>query len=438
MNYRLLLKHAQALCLVPTRNSQLFHAFLKQVTSISPGLVRSMAQFLLALLVAVLCVCNSIRGGCALENGNLGVVEDEMAMLKTMSMSAFTWNTLSIGDTFADDYGCKSEIARRDDLVANLSLSIAEAESRLLAERFTRVAAFLEQQIKKSHSIIALQEIDYNNSASLLSYFTPETGPWKVACQVDNGSEIVMLIVDTNEVEILAPLPNQLVNFDEDGVLSCSAHIMARMSVNNKESKSIIFQSVHLAASFIRNPEHVNSTLAAMLSTVPRDVSVIFGGDFNAHLYDLVATVRGLDDSSSFSVASAVNETGSKHPSRWYFTTQHENNYIGAYDGFLIRNLPSLSSYKQPGGVVRLAKVSEHEQGLLPKYLSSATASPYGASSFHYSEGSYPVVAGNLLFDSVVSHNDNNLTVTTTLSSQNYANNSLSDHVAISIDYVIV
>jgi hypothetical protein len=383
--------------------------------------------FISSLKMATAAVCCTLALWLAAS-----VIADAAVRKPRATLRVFTWNPLSVSDTFADDYGCKSEIARRDEMVNSTGMALANAESKLLSERFYRVSQYLEG-IKANHDVIALQEVDpYSNSQSLLHHFKPNDGKWKVACQVDNGSEIVMALVNEETVSILPPLEDQQLMFNLEGVLGCSTHLELRVSKLNSsvaDRTGIVFQSIHLAASHIRNPLTANATLATLLNTMPVSAAVIAGGDFNAHLRDIISVVEDLDSSFMWDIATVKNFTSTSNSTvrRYQFTTQHEHNFIASYDGFLIRNDRPDDSSKD---IVDLLVIDAyaHEAGFLAKYLSNSTTTPFGTSAFHYDGGEYPTVSGFEVFDSLV----NGAPVTsTTLDKKNFANNSFSDHLSV-------
>jgi hypothetical protein len=186
---------------------------------------------------------------------------------------------------------------------------------------------------------------------------------------------------------------------------------------------------------------------------------------------------------SSWAVATAVNNTASVSGDRLYFTTQHEQNFIAAYDGFLIRApsaslirfraressfrassfreressaspLSSLEDAPHPlpepseNAAEPSVTVSVYEDGFLPKYLNNKTVHAYGWSAFRYNDGLYPTITGDMVFYSSCSYMTDDITVgptaryneaksdcenihKATLSPTNQAALSMSDHLAV-------
>ncbi len=179
--------------------------------------------------------------------------------------------------------------------------------------------------------------------------------------------------------------------------------------------------------------------MAALLGLFPTEGVVVAMGDFNAQLVDLRAVIDASDtsgfhswraytaenvSSTSTIAGMPVNRSADDSKMRYYFTTQHENNFIAAYDGYLIRDRPGRGLF---------SSVSAHvnESGFMPKYLGMSK----GDSAFSYSDGAYPVITGDLMLSSSFYSPTLNSTMTsvTDLKPTNSATKSLSDHLSVSI-----
>eukprot|EP01127_Copromyxa_protea_P018575 TRINITY_DN5871_c0_g1_i2.p1 TRINITY_DN5871_c0_g1~~TRINITY_DN5871_c0_g1_i2.p1 ORF type:complete len:176 (+),score=5.22 TRINITY_DN5871_c0_g1_i2:350-877(+) len=147
------------------------------------------------------------------------------------------------------------------------------------------------------------------------------------------------------------------------------------------------------------------------MDVVPQGSPVIMGGDFNAHIPDLFHIIKDVakerNSSHVWSSYTATNNTGTD---RLRFTSQHEHNFLAAYDGFITRGLADNGT-----------SVVVHEAGFLPKYLRDN--GEFGASPFRYSEGPYPNLNGPLLQNHIE------------LSESSYSWSSLSDHCAVSANF---
>ena len=347
------------------------------------------------------------------------------------SLPIFTWNTLSVDDTFASGWGAMAEIVRLNNLVAIENISTAEAKAVLLSERYQRVSDFLNNA-RLHNKIMAIQEADLETVEGgeyLLKYFEPELDTWKIACVAKSESEQELLIIDTSYLKV----KNTTV-FNQDGVLGCSALV----TVIETGTEVTVF-TIHLSASSIRNPDTVSSTLSILLSLMPLNGMVVVGGDFNAHLPDLLEIVKVLDENvHEWSIFTATNNTFNTNQTHSFqYTVQHEHNYIAAYDGFLTRdystyshsNIPSQpspplvilspSSYMNDNNNNTMVKV--YIEGFMPKYLGNE---PYGQSNYEYSGGPYPNIDGVMLFQ----HEPYPLHT-----HKNDANQSLSDHLPITV-----
>ena len=117
-------------------------------------------------------------------------------------------------------------------------------------------------------------------------------------------------------------------------------------------------------------------------------------GDFNAHLPDLITRLRDLDSTKSvWTIHTATNTSSAVRTGRWAFTSQHEANFIAAYDGVLTRGLLPQGS---GGGTASTTVVTV--EGYMPKYLGDDGV--HGPSSFRYSGGSFPAsVEGDLMIN---------------------------------------
>ena len=343
------------------------------------------------------------------------------ALLTGNNLPIFSWNTLSVDDTFASGWGAMAEIVRMNNLIASNNISTSEAQGILLAERYQRITGVLNRA-RLNNKIIAIQEADLESVAGgeyLLKYFIPEIGSWKTACKSMSDAEQELLIIDTKYVEVVSTTV-----FNEDGVLGCSATV--RLVESAEVEVEVTVLTAHLSASMIRSPATTNSTLEVLLSLMPPTGVVVVGGDFNAHLPDLLQLVRELDQGKHFwSLYSAENRTvttsKTSNPEHLYqYTVQHEYNFIAAYDGFLTRDYYHHEDINSSDPSSKAsAPVVVHDNGFMPKYLGD---SPHNVSSFRYSEGMYPVIDGELLFYGKAYPRDTN-----------EANVSLSDHLAVSV-----
>ncbi|KAF0701470.1 Aste57867_8046 [Aphanomyces stellatus] len=317
------------------------------------------------------------------------------------SLRAVSLNTLCVDDSFADGWGTVGEMARRDALVASGNYTDASARQFLSSTRFQRVAGFL-RTLQTTHNALFLQEVDVpsvvDGGEHLLKYFAIESaGPWRVACMVAGSAEMEMILVNTDEIKVVTNA-----SIDNGPVLGCSAQVFL-----GGHAKPITLMTVHMRASAIRNPATLNDTLQRFMDVMPQDTStVIVGGDLNVHIPDLVDRFARLDN-RSWDYRTAENTTGMMG-----FTTQHEANFVGAYDGFVTRNYDSSTT--------SFDRTELYLQGFMPKYLGNGT---HGASAFQYADGPYPSIEGNLNFN----HHD--------LGKRNWANGSLSDHVAVSSSF---
>lgn len=319
------------------------------------------------------------------------------------SLSIFSWNTLSVGDTFADGWGAAGEIIRMENLATSENISIEQAEALLLSERYQRVTVVLNRA-RSMHEVIAIQEADLETVEGgeyLLKYFTPEVGSWRSACVASNNDEQILLLIDTHFVNAIHSK-----NINDNGVLGCSTFVKLHTG------EYVTLLNIHLSASMIRDPTTRDKTLETLISFMPTDGRVVTCGDFNSHLPDLLEDVIAIDsEHHHWSIYTASNSSMTSSRS-FFFTTQHEHNYMGAYDGYLTRDVVG-------GGIIT---VEVHENGFMPKYL-GVDKDTYGMSSFRYSDGPYPDIEGELLFYGSRLDTD----------SSNQANASLSDHLAVSL-----
>ncbi|KAF0717614.1 Aste57867_2195 [Aphanomyces stellatus] len=315
------------------------------------------------------------------------------------SLRMLSLNTLCADDSFSPGWGTRGEMARRDALVAG-GMTDAAARQFLLSTRYQRVAAFL-REAQETHNALALQEMDLLTVAGgeyFLKYFDVENGPWRVACNVASPTEQEMVLVNTDEIKVL-----KNASWTENGVVGCSATVQL-----DSQDEPITLMSFHMKAGFIRDPVKFNDTLVRFMNTMPQDDSVVVaGGDFNVNIPNVVDRMTNLNgDKYLWAHRTADNETDLG------FTTQHEFNFLGAYDGFITRNYDDQAD----------DSTFVWAQGLMPKYL-GFNASTYGQSPFSYADGAYPSVAGNLIF------NDQDL------GEENWANMSISDHMAVSSSF---
>jgi hypothetical protein len=148
--------------------------------------------------------------------------------------------------------------------------------------------------------------------------------------------------------------------------------------------------------------------MATLLNLVPK-TPAIFAGDFNAHVPDLFKllndTTANSENPEILDFFTAQNNTG-----RNRFTSQHENNFLVAYDGFLTRGL-----------VHNTTSATVHEQGFMPKFLGKSSV--FGESPFSYSAGSFPNIEGGLTESGILIPN-------------NTAYQTMSDHLPVSLHLV--
>ncbi|CAK4073366.1 unnamed protein product [Aphanomyces euteiches] len=321
------------------------------------------------------------------------------AVAAASSIQMLTMNTLCVDDSFNTGWGTVGEMQRRDELVAS-GLSDAEARAFLLKTRYERVANFL-RDAQRTHNVLALQEMDLLDVSSpeyLLKHFAVENGPWKVACNVASPTEQEMVLINTDELRLVKNS-----SWTEEGVVGCAA----KVEFVHGTDAPLTLMSFHMKAGFIRNPDKLNATLTRFINTMPDDDSaVIAGGDFNVNIPDLVARLKILNSNYSWGHRTASNGTDLG------FTTQHEYNFLGAYDGFITRNYASRTH----------DSTKVWQQGFMPKYLGD-NATTHGKSPFRYAGGPYPSVEGDLLF------------IERNLGAANWANVSLSDHMAVSSSF---
>ena len=228
------------------------------------------------------------------------------------------------------DYGTPSEIQRIALLQASANISKEKATAIVQVARFKREAAFLTKARASGLSIMFLQELDSQDKSqapdSLLNYWRPEKGPWKVACNLSAGASN-MLIINT---DVIKRFNNPQVHGSFSG---CSIDVM--LPGTHHSMRLVV---AHIPASKIRRPENMNATLLAVAASLPKDESpAIVAGDFNADLYDIVKRMRILDPRYKWDVVTAKNTSG---PSgHWHFTSQAEFNFIASYDGYLFRSV---------------------------------------------------------------------------------------------------
>ena len=279
--------------------------------------------------------------------------------------TVLTHNVLETSDTFSGAWGCPVEIQRRDNLMKATGVSQQQAEDFLSRSRYERLAKFLDS-LKSTFDAMTLQEAVPLCRASLEKYFNEDSN-WRLVCTDASGE--VMIWVNRNKVTKV----HSSIAFS-----SPTSGCMAKLQVLGS-LETVTLAAVGMSSSAIRNPKTVRETLSILLNNVkaPDKVSpIIIGADFNSHLPDLLPMVQSLDNSSElfWSAHTASNSTGLG------FTTQHEHNWVGAYDGFLTRGL----SHKAHTAVL--------EVGFMPKYMGGE----YGPTPFQYGDKAFPNIDGEL------------------------------------------
>jgi endonuclease/exonuclease/phosphatase family metal-dependent hydrolase len=232
-------------------------------------------------------------------------------------------------DVIDPDYGTPSEIQRIALLEASANISKDKATAMVQVARFRREAAFLTKARASGLSVMFLQELDSQNNAeapdSLLNYWNPEKGPWKIACNHFAGASR-MLIINTNVIKSIKN-PQEHSSFS-----GCSVDV--KFPGAHQSTRLVV---AHVPAFKIRRPENMNATLLAIAASLPKDESpAIVAGDFNADLYDIVNRIRILEPRYKWDVVTARNTSGPDGD--WHFTSQAEFNFIASYDGYLVRS----------------------------------------------------------------------------------------------------
>ncbi|KAF4697974.1 hypothetical protein FOZ62_005625 [Perkinsus olseni] len=155
-------------------------------------------------------------------------------------------------------------------------------------------------------------------------------------------------------------------------VPGCIAEAVAR------DGPVLVVGSVHAKSGPIR--ADARRTVEALLEHLDDVVGkrseeyfIVLGGDWNAHIYDLLPIFKS---SSKSWRAHTVQENSTMLLSLPRFTSQHEHNWLAAYDGWFIRAPRAGPSYH--------ALSVEIREGFLPKYLSRGKHSTHGDSPFYF------------------------------------------------------
>ncbi|KAF4673386.1 hypothetical protein FOL47_010632 [Perkinsus chesapeaki] len=103
------------------------------------------------------------------------------------------------------------------------------------------------------------------------------------------------------------------------------------------------------------------------------DQLIFLGGDWNSHMYDLLPLFQSSSPDWTLHTVP-TNDTPLWSLPR--FTSQHEHNWLAAYDGWFVLTPASIPRYR--------FSTTELRQGFLPKYLLREGDSTYRASPFYY------------------------------------------------------
>jgi len=298
--------------------------------------------------------------------GSPSFSQQEQACTNRACIKILSFNVQNAQDTFHNIWGCPVEISRRDSILQkNPSRTLEDVETQLTMERYHRITFFLKAHKENGVTAIALQEVS-QSIPSLLDIFDPNDSPWKIACKGGDSA----LLIDTTYIHILHT------ETYSKPIQGCSANVLyfpntiserikldLESSANHQDVANentyhhLTLATTHLTAGDIRSSETVDQTLETLLSTVSNNVPVIFCGDFNAHLPELRTRVHKMHNSrvegKDWQIATVQNKSKVEP---LFFTTQHEFNWLGAFDGFMYRGLNALH-------------VDAIEVGFMPKYM---------------------------------------------------------------------
>lgn len=264
-----------------------------------------------------------------------------------------TWNYMCQEDAFADGYGCPEEIIlsmEKNHLSDTAKLTDKDKLEANL-NRFGRIAKFLNNQ---DFDILLLQETE-----KISRDIIEKNSKFKVISL--SNEEAVMMNTKSSlwknpEIEV-KPYALDLSSYPEfkdkvDGI-ACAVVSIKKEDGNTLQ---IYLISTHARASRVKGIDKIESFEKSLTSAIKKsfpDSEVIIGGDYNMDFHRK-------DVQKVFADAWRIIVPDG---SDWFdgFTTQHETNFYGAFDGFLVTPKNSAS--------VKFTEVKRFFVGFMPKYL---------------------------------------------------------------------
>ncbi|KAF4685026.1 hypothetical protein FOZ60_007044 [Perkinsus olseni] len=290
----------------------------------------------------------------------------------SFELSFVTWNTMQYADAYDAQWGTPSESIVASELAREHDIPLSEARDIRSSLRFDREAERIREW--QSHQdIIALQEVEFTHehAVRLIDKVQLETSEWQPACPLPlvnaTSTFATPLMLRRDRFVSISLLSNGITD-----VPGCIAEAVAR------DGPVLVVGSVHAKSGPIR--ADARRTVEALLEHLDDVVGkrseeyfIVLGGDWNAHIYDLLPIFKS---SSKSWRAHTVQENSTMLLSLPRFTSQHEHNWLAAYDGWFIRAPRAGPSYH--------ALSVEIREGFLPKYLSRGKHSTHGDSPFYF------------------------------------------------------
>lgn len=265
-----------------------------------------------------------------------------------------TWNYMCQEDAFADGYGCPEEIIlclEKNKLSDTAKLTDKEKLDANLI-RFERIAKFLNNQ---DFDILLLQEtekisrdiIEKNSKFKVISFSNEE------AVMINTQSPLWKNPDCSIKSYALDLSPYTEFNDKVDGV-ACA---VVNFKKEDAKTMQIHLISTHARASRVKSIDKIKSFEKSLTSTIKKvfpDSEVIIGGDYNMDFHKKDVQNAFADN---WKIIVPLQKAD------WFegFTTQHETNFYGAFDGFLVTPKNSES--------VKFTEVKRFFVGFMPKYL---------------------------------------------------------------------
>ncbi|KAF4673389.1 hypothetical protein FOL47_010635 [Perkinsus chesapeaki] len=286
-------------------------------------------------------------------------------------LSLVTWNTMQYGDAYSTEWGTPTEIERANRLAKERGISLETARDILADSRFQREADRLREW-QKNYDVIALQEVEFTheNAVRLIDKIELVTSEWIAGCPLpapeSTSTFATPLLLRRQRFTNVVPLSN-----GTKDIPGCIVEAVTR------EGLTMVIGSLHAKSGPIR--ADAVSTVRSFLQHLDDNLNnrtdqlIFLGGDWNSHMYDLLPLFQSSSPDWTLHTVP-TNDTPLWSLPR--FTSQHEHNWLAAYDGWFVLTPASIPRYRFSS--------TELREGFLPKYLLREGDSTYRASPFYY------------------------------------------------------